>query len=130
MEKYADIPNEFTCDEDFDEFILDSLQYGTDDILGLVAVFYQNLWTKADLRERLKKYEDLEEQGKLLKLPCALGDTVYATFGGKVSKQIVRGILFRENKIWAQDGNGSILGEFGEDVFFTWEEAEAALKEL
>ena len=77
LEKYADIPNEFTCDEDFDEFILDSLQYGTDDILGLVAVFYQNLWTKADLRERLKKYEDLEEQGKLLKLPCAVGDTVY-----------------------------------------------------
>lgn len=80
--------------------------------------------------DKLAEYEDLEEQGKLLKLPCALGDTVYATFGGKVSEQIVRGILFRENKIWAQDGNGSILGEFGEDVFFTWEEAEAALKEL
>lgn len=77
---------------------------------------------------RLKK--EAAEQGKLLKLPCALGDAVYATFGGKVSEQIVRGILFRENKIWAQDGNGSILGEFGEDVFFTWEEAEAALKEL
>lgn len=79
---------------------------------------------------KLAEYEDLAEQGKLLKLPCALGDTVYATFGGKVSKQIVRGILFRENKILAQDGNGSILGEFGEDVFFTWEESEAALKEL
>lgn len=26
---------------------------------------------------QLKKYEDLEEQGKLLKLPCAVGDTVY-----------------------------------------------------
>ena len=26
---------------------------------------------------KLKDYEDLEEQGKLLKLPCALGDTVY-----------------------------------------------------
>ena len=77
---------------------------------------------------RLRK--EVAEQGKLLKLPCALGDTVYATFGGKVSEQIVRGILFRENKIWAQDGNGSIFGEFGEDVFFTWEEAEAALKEL
>ena len=24
------------------------------------------------------EYEDLEEQGKLLKLPCAVGDTVYA----------------------------------------------------
>lgn len=27
--------------------------------------------------KQLKEYEDLEEQGKLLKLPCAVGDTVY-----------------------------------------------------
>ena len=27
--------------------------------------------------KELKKYEDLEEQGKLLKLHCAVGDTVY-----------------------------------------------------
>ena len=27
--------------------------------------------------EKLKGYEDLEEQGKLLKLPCAVGDSVY-----------------------------------------------------
>ncbi len=43
LEKYADIPNEFTCDEDFDDFMMDSLQYGTDDMLGLIAVFYRNL---------------------------------------------------------------------------------------
>lgn len=96
--------------------------YGRE-IEGTAELFLQ-------MAEKLEEYEDLEEQGKLLRLPCALGDTVYATFGGKVSEQIVRGILFRENKILAQDGNGSILGEFGEDVFFTWEESEAALKEL
>ena len=27
--------------------------------------------------ERLAEYEDLEEQGKLLKLPCAVGDMIY-----------------------------------------------------
>ncbi len=27
--------------------------------------------------EKLEQYEDLEEQGKLLKLPCAVGDMVY-----------------------------------------------------
>lgn len=27
--------------------------------------------------EKLAEYEDLEEQGKLLKLPCVVGDTVY-----------------------------------------------------
>lgn len=31
----------------------------------------------AKVFEKLKEYEDLEEQGKLLKLPVAVGDTVY-----------------------------------------------------
>ncbi len=29
------------------------------------------------MADKLAEYEDLEEQGKLLKLPCAVGDTVY-----------------------------------------------------
>ncbi len=77
LEQYADIPNEFTCNDDFDDFMADSLQYGTDDMLGLIAVFYRNLWAMANLRGRLKEYEDLEEQGKLLKLPCKVGDRIY-----------------------------------------------------
>lgn len=31
----------------------------------------------ANCEQRLKYYEDLEEQGKLLKLPCAVGDRIY-----------------------------------------------------
>lgn len=30
-----------------------------------------------EILNKLAEYEDLEEQGKLLKLPCAVGDTVY-----------------------------------------------------
>lgn len=30
--------------------------------------------------EKLREYEDLEEQGRLLKLPCAVGDTVYRIY--------------------------------------------------
>ena len=29
---------------------------------GLVALYYRSIWAMADLRERLKKYEDAEEQ--------------------------------------------------------------------
>ena len=36
--------------------------------------------------EKLRKYEDVEEQGLLLKLPCKVGDTVYALYNGKVLK--------------------------------------------
>lgn len=32
-------------------------------------------------RERLKEYEDLEEQGRLVKLPCKVGDTIYVNNG-------------------------------------------------
>lgn len=61
-----DADNELVDDDIFDESILESLQYGTDTIEGLIALFYRNLWAMADLRTILKKYEDLEEQGGLV----------------------------------------------------------------
>lgn len=48
----------FTCDEDFDEWMVDHLQDGTDSVEGLIALFYRNLWAMGELRERLKAYED------------------------------------------------------------------------
>lgn len=39
--------------------------------------------------ERLAKYENLEEQGKLIKLPCTIGDILYTNFA-------VQGWYFRE----------------------------------
>ncbi len=30
-----------------------------------------------DMVKKLVEYEDLEEQGRLIKLPCKVGDTVY-----------------------------------------------------
>ena len=42
------------------------------------------------LFEELCKYEDLEEQGMLIKLPCKVGDTVYVKmqFGGYAKGEI------------------------------------------
>ena len=147
LEKYADIPNEFTCDEDFDDFMMDSLQYGTGDMLGLIAVFYRNLWAMADLREWMKRYEDLEEQGRLLKLPCKVGDTVWDIDMGRLYSYEVTGFSFgslnnddnEEVKILDQivvhctNQSGSITGSFavseiGKAIFLTKEAAEAALK--
>lgn len=70
---------------------------------------------------KLAEYEDLEEQGKLLKLPCNIGHLVYEPyqFMGEGAWEIdVR-------KIKLED-----LGKIGKTVFLTWEEAEAALKKL
>ena len=63
---------------EFDEEILDDLAIDPfSDVRGLIALFYRNLWAMANLRETLKKYEDLEEQDRLIKLPCKVGDTVW-----------------------------------------------------
>lgn len=125
LEKYADVPNEFTCDEDFDDFMADSLQYGTEDILGLIAVFYRNLWSMADLRETLKKYEDLKEQGKLLLLPCAVGDAVWCvqmhSGGGRVPNW---------GEVFQSKFSIRMYDDFGKTVFFTRTEAERALAEM
>jgi hypothetical protein len=71
-------------DEEFDEYMSEMLSIEPDSQIGLLALFYRNLWAMADLRERLKYYEDLEldeyiEQGRLLKLPCSIGDILSGT---------------------------------------------------
>ena len=87
------------------------------------------------------EYEDLEEQGKLLKLPCAVGDTVYAFNMSKIIELKVIEISWftidRKNIINVKCLNTKcdclrnfIFEEFGKTVFLTREEAEATLKEL
>ena len=57
-------------DTEFDEEILDNLTIDPfSDVRGLIAMFYRNMWAMADLREKLKRDEDAEEQGLLLRLP-------------------------------------------------------------
>ncbi len=75
----------------------------------------------ANCEQRLKYYKDLEEQNRLLKLPCEIGQRVYMIyqFCGKGAWEI------EEHKIRLED-----LRNIGKTVFLTREEAEAALKEL
>ena len=48
-------------DEEFDEYMGSMLSVEMDSEIGLLALFYRNLWAMADLREKLNEYEDLEE---------------------------------------------------------------------
>lgn len=139
---------------EFDEEILDNLTIDPfSDVRGLIAVFYRNLWAMADLREKLKCYEDAEEQGLLLRLPCKIGSDVYIVpsevnfrmniFAGylennKVYHQKVALITFTE-KGWYVEcdkdreyGINRILLEkmYKETWFLSQEEAEAKLKEM
>ena len=64
-------------DEEVDDYMDSMLSVEIDSTIGLLALFYRNLWAMADLREKLKYYEDAEEQGLLLLLPCKTEDMVY-----------------------------------------------------
>lgn len=88
---------------------------------------------------KLKEYEDLEEQGRLIKLPCKVGDTVYGISMGKLISLIVNEIsifyMKSERVINVKCQNNDefrnyVEREFGKTVFLTKSEAEAKLKEL
>lgn len=121
LKNFADGDDSFVDDEDFDEEMLDLLQYGTETIEGLIALFYRNLWSMADLREKLKEYEDAEEQGLLLKLPCKDGDSIYSV--------IEDGLTIVELK-FSLDFYTRRKNDFGKTIFLTQEEAEQKLKEM
>lgn len=135
-------------DEEFDEYMAEMLSVEVDSQIGLLALFYRNLWAMADLREKLKEYEDLEEQGRLVKLPCKVGDIVWDNdFGrpcaytiidflfGECEEYICEPVTTKETVFYYVNSSGSITGSFteseiGKSVFLNKSEAEAKLKEL
>lgn len=95
-----------------------------------------------------KRVLDLEEQGKLLKLPCAVVDTVYVIPSKTNYKLNIINGHSENNRVYEQiigrieisnsgyllvtcDGMASVVDTFYKKTWFlTREEAEAALKEL
>ena len=93
--------------------------------------------------EKLADYEDLEEQGLLVRLPCKVGDTVYRVNAGAkqpIIPMTVSEIHFlcykneravRFDAIGKEDMGESCyrLEDIGRIVFLTHEEAEKKLEE-
>ena len=97
--------------------------------------------------EKLADYEDAEEQGELLWLPCKVGDKVYQVSEGFIEPCTVEVIYLADYA--DRDGNYCNMAEIhydrkdcpyvsteiyftdiGKTVFLTREEAEARLKEM
>lgn len=96
--------------------------------------------------EKLKQYEDLEEQGRLLRLPCKLGDTIYAIIPSFSEMRYI--IVDYEVVYYTCNSSGEqylscvrrnneerysygiSVKDIGNAVFLTREEAEDKLKEL
>lgn len=91
--------------------------------------------------EKLATYEDLEEQGLLVRLPCKVGDTVYVVLSvyckSKYAEAHVRDytyftscgfcVVVTSTKF---DKQSIPFSEFGKTVFLTREEVEKNLEEL
>ena len=87
--------------------------------------------------QRLKLYEDLDEQGLLVRLPVSIGTTVYKFEPSvKETKEYIKTIITRyeifDDSIWFTfaNGLGRNIEDFGKTVFLTKEEAEQKLKEM
>ena len=130
-------------DEKFDEVMLDCLQYDpATSIVGTVALLYRNLWAMADMRERLKAYEDKQEQGLLLKLPCKVGDNVYQIgkghyeIGTDITEYTVTAITISKRDITISVKDANQLGfpisavYLGKRLYLTRSEAEEALAKM
>lgn len=100
------------------------------------AVLYCLAVQAAELRSRLKMFEDKLKNGTLIELPCKVGGTVFVTPNGKD---------FYKAKLYGKNENGTYFVEVYatfigiplDKPFYDWhintytkEEAEARLKEL
>lgn len=87
--------------------------------------------------EELKKFQQLEENHLLLKLPCKVGDTVYVTRNYSWHKPVEIGVFpkkvteikmsFEEGRLkcfLSLEGQYFNFDKIGEEVFLTKEEAE------
>ena len=104
--------------------------------------------------EKLAEYEDLEEQGLLVRLPCKVGDTVwvvtspinvfgYDEYDGDAEYEVYESFLSsvsyyasgEQFRIYAKVTNSFIAAyfrecDFGESIFLTREDAEKKLEEM
>ena len=91
---------------------------------------YNGMCSQRETWERLKKYEDAEQHGRLVVLPCKVGDHVWADgreaivvwfFGYKTERYLHA--QFFDNAEYTDIP----FYEIGKTVFLTREEAEAAM---
>ena len=107
-----------------------------DDKKLLVKTKFSEDFGSSNILIALAEYEDLEEQGLLLRLPCPIGTTVYNTtwwddvtekveVDGKTIYRIVH-----KHKVSKSTFSLGDIYDFGKTVFLTKAEAEQKLKEM
>ena len=96
---------------------------------------WKNCKTIDDVIDKLAEYEDLEEQCRLVILPCKVGDTLYRLVPNLYRKYVeikIAQFVINKNGIYfiTDKGVSWSADKIGKTVFLTKSEAEAKLKEM
>jgi hypothetical protein len=90
-----------------------------------------------EIADKLAAYEDTEEQGRLVILPCKVGDALFVTDEGTClpAVRMVELVTWCNGKVFIRAVNNRTgidyycsAEDFGKTVFLTREEAKAAMK--
>lgn len=91
-----------------------------------------NCKTVKNMIKKLATYEDLEEQGLLVRLPCKVGDTMYDIVGKplRIVEHKVDAFHIDKKGFHLQIINGVLEKKQEAKVYFSREEAEKKLEEM
>lgn len=119
----AELPED---DDDLSDLMCDWLIDEPDSAEGIISLLYTAGWAFAELRHRLAAYEDMEEQGRLMMLPCSMGSTIYMIVTkhtkGREPFSFIKTTELMESNVFR------VCRDFGKTVFLTREEAERVLQ--
>lgn len=114
---------------------------------GMIVPIYSDFPIR-QIKSKLAEYEDAEEQGLLLRLPCSIGEPIFVIpspvncklnilngyeKNNRVYEQIVCNFVFTKYGLTINTCDGFCnvrAAESGKTWFLTKEEAEAALKKM
>ena len=82
----------------------------------------------------LKKYQEADKDGRLVVLPCKVGDTLFRVFAGEILEHKVSNMRYLAIQgRWDIDTTpfcSYVESSIGKTIFLTREEAKAALEEM
>ena len=128
-ENVSGVSNEDLAEVFYESWLFD----GNTTTEGLIATLYTAAWAFAEIRERLKLYEDREQNQKpdSFELPCRIGDRVWAirNYKGFLNPKegIVSQMFFSDNMDLVICVKFEARGLWGKTVFATKEEAQAEI---
>lgn len=106
---------------------------------ALTGKYCRGAFESTAMVERLAEYEDLEESGRFVRLPCKAGDKIYAITRDFISELHITQIRMNKNNFWFDweldsgiypNLQGFCQGDIGKTVFLDRAEAEKKIKEI